>query len=389
MQDLQKKKKLDEIEEVYEELSGFIAHTKLAFKSFAYLIYYSLKILFTFIFSKCLFALLEKIIWVLFIVIVFLFTILAFLGTGISKLFNRKDKTPFGNKANRTRLDMLDKIQEKKKFTLALDLDGTLIFASKVKKEKLKRGIKCEKKRMEVVGGQSQSLYLYPRPYLDEFLTRLSEHYNIVIFSAAEESYINMIVDSIDRWQAVKKRFDRTYCDIHADGKIQKDLTKIFEKGILNTIMVEDAPRVCIQQEHTILLSKWEAKDPKDTDLKHLCEFLLENCENVQTGKQLVELYDEIKVKTNQQESRTGVDGNEEAEGNHTDGTSVVVDDTITGKDQESPTVKMQSDSRMLRFDTDQDTIKDDTDTESRLADVEHLLHNLPPTIQVLSPQDE
>jgi Dullard-like phosphatase family protein len=387
------KKKLDEIEEVYEELNGFIAHTKLAFKSFAYLTYHILKIIFSFTFSKVLFPLLEKVIILILFLVVGAFVAIAFVSSGLAKLC-KNGKSPFANKKNFERLSMLDMIKERKKMTLVLDLDGTLVYVARVKRERIKRGIKCETVNLQVLGEKEQTLYLYVRPYLEEFLTRLSEYFNIVVFSAGEEEYINKVVDYLDKWQIIQQRFSRNFCDLSVDKKISKDLKRICPNGISQVIMIEDAPTICEQKEHTISVSRWEGKDPKDTDLKYLCEFLLENVENAQNARQLVDLY-EVKLKLNQtQEAATGSKGTDEREKPQTQRTSVQGDDTITIKqDNESTHFKMDKDpdnhQQNIRFDTDQDTIKDDTDTESRLGDMETILNRLPPSIQVLSPKDE
>jgi len=387
------KKKLDEIEEVYEELSGFIAHTKLAFKSFAYLTYHILKIVLSFSFSRVLFPLLEKVIILILFLVVGAFVAIAFVSTGVAKLC-KNGKTPFANKKNFERLSMLDMIKERKKMTLVLDLDGTLVYVARVKRERVKRGIKCETVSLEVLGEKNQPLYLYVRPYLEEFLTRLSEFFNIVVFSAGEEEYINKVVDHLDKWQIIQQRFSRSYCDLSVDKKTSKDLKRVFPHGISQVIMIEDAPAICVQKDHTISVSRWEGKDPKDTDLKYLCEFLLENVENAQNARQLVDLY-EVKLKLNQtHEAATGGDGTDERERPETQRTSVQGDDTMTIKqDNESTHFKMDKDpdnhQLNIRFDTDQDTIKDDTDTESRHGDMDFILNKLPPAIQVLSPKDE
>lgn len=390
----QPKKKLDEIEEAYEELSGFIAHTKLAFKSFAYLTYHILKIVFSFSFSKVLFPLLEKVIILILFLVVGAFVAIAFVSSGVGRLC-KNGKTPFANKKNFERLSMLDMIKERKKMTLVLDLDGTLVYVARVKRERVKRGIRCETVSLEVLGEKNQTLYLYVRPYLEEFLTRLSECFNIVVFSAGEQAYIDKVVDHLDKWQIIQQRFTRTSCDLSADKKITKDLRRICPGGISQVIMIEDAPpTTCLQKDHTISVSRWEGKDPKDTDLKYLCEFLLENVENAQNAKQLVDLY-EVKLKLNQtQEAATGGEGTDEREKPETQQTSVQADDTITIKqDNDQNHFKLDKDpdnhQQHIRFDTDQDTIKDDTDTESRLGDMDFILHRLPPTIQVLSPKDE
>ena len=388
---------------MYEELSGFIAHTKLAFKSFAYLTYHVVKIFFAFVFGKILFYLLEKIIWLIFLIIVFTFTVLAFIGGALRSLIN-KSRSPFGNVANRTRLTMLDKIKEKKKFSLCLGMDGTLIFASKVRKERVKRGIKCEKISLEVVGEKNQNIYLYPRPYLEEFLSRLSDHFNIYIFTTSEEVYMNRIVDHFDKWQVIKERFDRNYCDSTGEKTMHKNLKRVFPSGTSNVIMVEHMPNTCIQKENVITVSRWEAKDAKDTDLKHVCEFLLENIENVQKGVDLVELY-EVKLKNHQaMEAVTKLGGKEEDEEKHpdTEQTSILADESVTiNVEPETPDQSLtggrfefQRKKNNFKFEgvdaVDQDTIKAiDTDNESRCDEIDLLPDKHLFNIQILTPMED
>lgn len=51
---------------------------------------------------------------------------------------------------------------------------------------------------MDEEGGSLDSIGIYFRPYLTEFLTRLSEHYTIGIFTASTQEYADAVVGQID-----------------------------------------------------------------------------------------------------------------------------------------------------------------------------------------------
>lgn len=291
-----KKKALDDIEEVYEELHGFIAHTKMAFISFFSLIFHIVKYSLGFVFFRILFPVLEKILWAIFLVLVFICTTLAFVGNLLEKLKDKNKRlNPFFNKKQMQRIDKFDKIWEKKKFTLVLDLDGTLIHASRQKKTKIKRGVQYDRLNMNVLGQGRQTVHLYTRPHLEDFLSKMGEIFNLVVFSASEECYCDVILDHIDKWRVIKQRFYKHSVEIE-QKTIKKDLQKIFKHSLENVIMVEDAPGVCVQKDKSIILDRWDAENPKDADLKFLMDVLVEAVEHAETGADLISFYKKKQV---------------------------------------------------------------------------------------------
>lgn len=288
---VKKKKNLDEIQEVYEEFNGFLAHTKMAFISFFSLLFFVLKMAISFLFFKIIFPVVEKILWLIFILLVLICTILAFVGNLIAKLVSKKKKlNPFHDQNKLQRIKKFDKIFEIKKFTIVLDLDNTLIHASKAKKDKLPKGIHYEKISMNVLGKGKQSIHLYIRPFLEEFLSKLGEKFNLAIFSASEECYCDAIVDHIDKWGVIQRRFYKNSVTIE-QKIVKKDLTKIIKGSLENVIMIEDAPGTCIQKDNAIVINRWLAENPRDNELKILLESLLEVVEDVEKGGDLINFY--------------------------------------------------------------------------------------------------
>lgn len=285
-----KKKKLDDIEEVYEELNGFLAHTKLALISFLTLLFHVIKVILGLVF-KLIFPVLEKLLWIIFILFIFICAMFAFLGNLLEK-FRDKNKrlNPFFNKKQMQRIDKFDKIWERKKFTLVLDLDGTLIHASRQRKTSYQKGIQYDRLSINVLGQGRQTVHLYTRPFLEEFLSRMGETFNLVIFSASDECYCDAIVDHVDKWRVVQQRFYRSSADFE-QKKVKKDLTKVIKHHLDNVLMIEDAPGVCVQKEKTIIVKKWMGEDANDAELKSLMDILIEAAEIADDGFHLIELY--------------------------------------------------------------------------------------------------
>lgn len=113
-----------------------------------------------------------------------------------------------------------------KKYTLILDLDETLVKAIEVPA--------IEKQ------GLAAGLGFRVRPHTEDLLKRLSEKYEIIIFTAAEESYGYQALDSLDRDRRyVSKLLGRSHCIYIPQGLWVKDL-RIFADRALDEILIAD-----------------------------------------------------------------------------------------------------------------------------------------------------
>lgn len=82
-----------------------------------------------------------------------------------------------------------------KEYTLVLDLDETLIHF----------GDEGEDDEEE---GEGEMFYMV-RPGLNKFLTELSLHYEIVIYTAGLKDYADWIINQIDRKRTISHRLYR------------------------------------------------------------------------------------------------------------------------------------------------------------------------------------
>ena len=273
-----KPKKLDDIQEVYEEFNGFVSHTSRAFKSFFNLILYFVKFGFSFFIQRLVFPVFEKVGPILLYIIVSLFCIILFVFNFIMKILkcSKKSLNPFSNPKNTQRLDKFDKIWGEKKFTLVMELHGTLVYASKKElKGNSNQRLFYEKVDVQKVGEKSEPYFVYPRPGLEDFLSTLGEHFNLIIFSSRSQAISDAIIDQFDPWKVVQQRFYKNFCTVE-EQNLKKDLTRIIAGSMDTVLALEDGIPKFTQKENTLVVPKWDGKDPKDDLLKVIKEILVQ-----------------------------------------------------------------------------------------------------------------
>eukprot|EP01103_Thecamoeba_quadrilineata_P002644 TRINITY_DN12560_c0_g1_i1.p1 TRINITY_DN12560_c0_g1~~TRINITY_DN12560_c0_g1_i1.p1 ORF type:complete len:237 (+),score=49.93 TRINITY_DN12560_c0_g1_i1:15-725(+) len=151
------------------------------------------------------------------------------------------------------------------KKTLVLDLDETLIHSS------MKM---CEHDFVIDVEHENQTtqIYVRKRPDVDEFLARVAELFEVVIFTASLANYANPLIDKLDTNKVVSARLFRTSCTYHR-GNFVKDLSKL-GRDLTKTIIIDDSPASYIfHPENAIAVQSWE-NEPADQELNNLLPFL-------------------------------------------------------------------------------------------------------------------
>ena len=143
-----------------------------------------------------------------------------------------------------------------KRFTLVLDLDETLISFKLEPNEENKGTIRF-------------------RPYLDSFLQKVREKYEIIVFTSGTQDYADPLIDAIEQ--------DENYFDarlyrqhtIAYGGDIVKDISRIGRT--LDTILiVENMPQnYRLQKENGILIKSFYGEDIYDTALSSLGDILM------------------------------------------------------------------------------------------------------------------
>lgn len=131
------------------------------------------------------------------------------------------------------------------------------------------------------IEGTVHNVYVIKRPGVDEFMRRMGEIYEVVVFTASLSKYADPVLDMLDIHRAVRHRLFRESCYNHR-GNYVKDLSQL-GRDIADTIIIDNSPASYIfHPNNAVPISSW-FNDPHDTELTDLCPFLadLSNVDDV------------------------------------------------------------------------------------------------------------
>jgi CTD small phosphatase-like protein 2 len=141
----------------------------------------------------------------------------------------------------------------KKQFTLVLDLDETLIHYD------------------EEIHRCSDGIKFNTRPFAHEFLREMSKYFEIVIYTAADQTYADEVLDRLDADRVITHRLYRQHV-LHIQNNnthqlhLIKDLRRI-GRDLEKTIIIDNLKEnFQWQKENGIEIKTWY-KDPTDTEL--------------------------------------------------------------------------------------------------------------------------
>ncbi|KAI0630230.1 NIF-domain-containing protein [Trametes polyzona] len=149
---------------------------------------------------------------------------------------------------------------------LVLDLDETLVHSSL-------RPVNSPDYIVPVeIESYWHNFYVLKRPGVDDFLKRMGEIYEVVVFTASLAKYADPVLDRLDPTKSVAHRLFRESCFNHR-GNYVKDLSQL-GRPVKDTIILDNSPASYIFHPHNAVpVSSW-FNDPHDTELMDLCPFL-------------------------------------------------------------------------------------------------------------------
>ncbi|KAK7364108.1 hypothetical protein VNO80_12511 [Phaseolus coccineus] len=157
------------------------------------------------------------------------------------------------------------KISKKKNITLVLDLDETLVHSS---------SMPCNADfAFTVFTDRENTVYVRKRPYLEKFLEKVSEMFEVVIFTASQSAYSAKLIDILDPHNKVfVRRMYRESCK-WIDGRCLKDLT-LLGIDLAKVFIVDNTPGVFrFHVNNGIPIKSWYC-DPTDHALLDVLPFL-------------------------------------------------------------------------------------------------------------------
>ena len=88
--------------------------------------------------------------------------------------------------------------------------------------------------------GQVEKIGVFVRPYCLEFLERMSQNFEIAIFTAAREDYASKVIDKLDpTGKLISARMYRQHCS-NANGKLVKDFRVVGNRRPENIIIIDN-----------------------------------------------------------------------------------------------------------------------------------------------------
>ncbi|KAF7298246.1 Protein phosphatase [Mycena chlorophos] len=149
---------------------------------------------------------------------------------------------------------------------LVLDLDETLVHSSFKSIQQADYVVPVE------IEFNWHNVYVIKRPGVDNFLKKMGEIYEIVVFTASLSKYADPVLDKLDVHQVVTHRLFRESCYNHR-GNYVKDLSQL-GRPIGDTIIIDNSPASYIfHPNNSVPVSSWFT-DPHDTELTDLVPFL-------------------------------------------------------------------------------------------------------------------
>jgi len=158
---------------------------------------------------------------------------------------------------------------------LVIDLDETLVHSSFKPINNADFIVPVE------IDGTIHQVYVLKRPFVDEFLMKVGELYECVLFTASLAKYADPVTDLLDKWEVFSSRLFRESCVFHR-GNYVKDLGRL-GRELGTVIIVDNSPASYIfHPENAVPVVSW-FDDMENKELLELIPFFeeLSNAENI------------------------------------------------------------------------------------------------------------
>ncbi|XP_006634256.1 CTD (carboxy-terminal domain, RNA polymerase II, polypeptide A) small phosphatase-like a isoform X1 [Lepisosteus oculatus] len=148
---------------------------------------------------------------------------------------------------------------------VVIDLDETLVHSSFKPISNADFIVPVE------IDGTVHQVYVLKRPHVDEFLQKMGELFECVLFTASLAKYADPVADLLDQWGVFRARLFRESCVFHR-GNYVKDLSRL-GRELSKVIIVDNSPASYIfHPENAVPVQSW-FDDMTDTELLDLIPF--------------------------------------------------------------------------------------------------------------------
>ncbi|MBN3317703.1 CTDS2 phosphatase, partial [Atractosteus spatula] len=134
------------------------------------------------------------------------------------------------------------------------------------------------------IEGTTHQVYVLKRPHVDEFLQRMGELFECILFTASLAKYADPVTDLLDQRRVFRTRLFRESCVFH-QGCYVKDLSRL-GRELSKTLILDNSPASYIfHPENAVPVVSW-FDDFEDSELLSLIPVFeeLSQAEDVYTG---------------------------------------------------------------------------------------------------------
>ncbi|EDX10624.1 GD12523 [Drosophila simulans] len=145
---------------------------------------------------------------------------------------------------------------------MVIDLDETLVHSSFKPIPNADFIVPVE------IDGTVHQVYVLKRPHVDEFLQKMGELYECVLFTASLAKYADPVADLLDKWNVFRARLFRESC-VYYRGNYIKDLNRL-GRDLQKIVIVDNSPASYIfHPDNAVPVKSW-FDDVTDCELREL-----------------------------------------------------------------------------------------------------------------------
>ncbi|XP_029974500.1 carboxy-terminal domain RNA polymerase II polypeptide A small phosphatase 2 isoform X2 [Salarias fasciatus] len=153
-------------------------------------------------------------------------------------------------------------VQDQGKICVVIDLDETLVHSSFKPISNADFVVPVE------IEGTTHQVYVLKRPHVDQFLSRMGELFECVLFTASLAKYADPVTDLLDHRGVFRARLFRESCVFH-QGCYVKDLS-LLGRDLHKTLILDNSPASYIfHPNNAVPVASW-FDDVDDAELLHL-----------------------------------------------------------------------------------------------------------------------
>lgn len=149
---------------------------------------------------------------------------------------------------------------------LVIDLDETLVHSSFKPIENADFIVPVE------IDGTLHKVYVLKRPHVDEFLKRMGQIYECILFTASLAKYADPVADLLDKENIFKARLFRESCAFYR-GNYVKDLSRL-GRDLSRVIIIDNSPASYIFHPDNAMPVTSYFDDETDNELLNLIPVL-------------------------------------------------------------------------------------------------------------------